>query len=428
MRQSRLLSSSSLLSCLLLFVATSAHAQYKPNLSRLVIVGDSLSAGVQNFSLLDVQQPNGYASVLANQAGVKLTLPLVPFPGAPKVLQLTSLNPLTIAPIAGTLPEVPRDNPCTQPTNLAVPGVTVDQALTLTPGPISPTDPVQGWANIVLGFPNPFGYEAGCPGTAGAPQTMVQQAVALHPTAIIEWLGNNDALVPALVGQLSELTPVPSFALYYDQVLDQLSTTKAPIITALVPDVTKVPYFTPLSTIAAETHIPVAIVAAKLGLNPGDLLRPTAAPLVAAILSGQMSGPLPSACPAPPLELPTPTVPCVLTVAQQLQVKATIDLYNIIIYAESIAHGAIVVDSHTLVDQLASTGYWADGKTLTTGFLGGLFSLDGIHPTNTGYGIIANAFISVMNQQWGTHIQPANINQIAASDPLVPPIKVPTMP
>jgi len=42
------------------------------NLSRLVIVGDSLSAGVQNFSLLDSQQIHGYARVLADQAGVPL--------------------------------------------------------------------------------------------------------------------------------------------------------------------------------------------------------------------------------------------------------------------------------------------------------------------------------------------------------------------
>jgi len=41
------------------------------NLSRLVVVGDSLSAGVQNFSLLDSQQPHGYASVIARHYGAK---------------------------------------------------------------------------------------------------------------------------------------------------------------------------------------------------------------------------------------------------------------------------------------------------------------------------------------------------------------------
>jgi hypothetical protein len=53
---------------------------------------------------------------------------------------------------------------------------------------------------------------------------------------------------------------------------------------------------------------------------------------------------------------------------------------------------------------------------LTTDFLGGLFSLDGIHPTNTEYGIIANDFIDAMNQSLRTGIPDADI---AASDPLV---------
>src|SRR5215470_5309421 len=37
-------------------------------LSRLVVVGDSLSAGYQNGSLLDSQQVNGYANLIASQA------------------------------------------------------------------------------------------------------------------------------------------------------------------------------------------------------------------------------------------------------------------------------------------------------------------------------------------------------------------------
>src|ERR1700744_2715624 len=100
----------------------------KADLSRLVIVGDSLSAGVQNFSLLDSQQPNGYAALIAAQARVSLTLPLIPFPGAPNVLQLSSLGPPpVIQPAPGTLPPMPRDNPTTQPTNLSIPGITVEQ-------------------------------------------------------------------------------------------------------------------------------------------------------------------------------------------------------------------------------------------------------------------------------------------------------------
>src|SRR5436309_723666 len=87
----------------LLFFSTFVVAQSRVDLSKLVVVGDSLSAGVENLSLLDTQQVHGYASVIADQANVPLILPLIQFPGAPNKLALTSLNPPQIAPIAGSL-------------------------------------------------------------------------------------------------------------------------------------------------------------------------------------------------------------------------------------------------------------------------------------------------------------------------------------
>ena len=68
-----------------------ASAQRKADLSRLVVLGDSLSAGYQNGSLLSTQQVHGYGNLLAEQAGVTLSLPLIAPPGIPNVLVL--LNP-----------------------------------------------------------------------------------------------------------------------------------------------------------------------------------------------------------------------------------------------------------------------------------------------------------------------------------------------
>jgi hypothetical protein len=422
----------SMLSCALLCGSFSAQSGWAADLSRLVVVGDSISAGVENFSLEQDQQIHGYASVIATQAAtqanVQLTLPLVPFPGAPNTLQLTSLNPITVTQVSGSLPPIPRVNPCDQPTNVSVPGVTLDQALTMVPTANTSGSPVQDWANIVLGFPNPFGIGAGlCAGPASAPQTEVQQAVALKPTAIITWLGNNDVLVPAMIGALNMLTPLNTFTISYGKLLDTLGQTKAPILTATIPDVTKVPFFTPLTVLAARVNLSVNTVADKLGLDSNDLLRPTAVPIATAILQGQQQGPLPTTCPAPvALQALTPNVPCVLKAGDAAYIRGTVGIFNVIIFAQSLAHGATVVDIHGLVDKLAQNGYTtAAGKTLTTGFLGGLISLDGVHPTNTGYGIIANTFIDTMNRWWGTAIPHADIDKIAATDPLVAPFPPP---
>ena len=57
-----------------------------------------------------------------------------------------------------------------------------------------------------------------------------------------------------------------------------------------------------------------------------------------------------------------------------------------------------------------------DGIPFTTTFVtGGLFSLDGVHPTSRGYGIVANEFIKVINTKWGTSIPLVNVSQIPGS-------------
>src|SRR5215831_3947442 len=80
----------------------------KANLSRLVVVGDSLSAGFQNFSLLESQQVHSYANLLATQADTPMVLPLVKEPGVPNVLEITSMSPLTIEPV--NAPSFPYNN------------------------------------------------------------------------------------------------------------------------------------------------------------------------------------------------------------------------------------------------------------------------------------------------------------------------------
>jgi GDSL-like Lipase/Acylhydrolase len=380
----------------------------RPGPPRLVVVGDSLSAGVQNFSLWEMQQPNGFASIIAKQAGWPLTLPLVPFPGAPNVLHVVSLGPpVDIEPEMGTLPLPPRIKPGVQPTNIAVPGLTVATALTLRPS-FTASDAQTQWATIVLGFPNL---------TRGA-TTEIELAQKLKPNVVIEWLGNNDALVPALAGQINALTPVNQFALSYEQVLDRLWITGAKLITATIPDVTEIAFFTSAQSIARQTHLPLDYVTAALGIGPNDYVRPSAQTLIPDILLGLKPGPLPAMCDAPLPDLGVDKLPCVLTAAEAQTVRSAVNCYNGIIKTETALHGGVVVDIHALVDRIYSSGYSLGNQTLTADFFGGLFSLDGIHPTNTGYAVIANEFIKAMNTGLKLNIPAADVAAIFAQDPL----------
>jgi hypothetical protein len=394
------------------FACVPLHAQDRnsPPLDRFVVIGDSLSAGVQNFSLLDTQQPRGYASIIARQAGWPLTLPLVPYPGIPNVLQVVSLGPpVSIEPAPGTVP-FPRIDPFIQPTNIAVPGLTVGTALSLRPSATA-TDPETQWATVVLGFPSFY---------QGKAPTEIELANSLKPTTLIEWIGNNDALVPALSGQISALPPSDTFRAAYKQILDSLSLNGVRLITATVPDVTEVAYFTSVQSIALQAGQPVEAVAELLGVGVDDSVRPSAQTFVDQILTLQKPGPLPHDCPAPLPDLGVTTLPCVLTAADAQTVRAAVQCYNQAIVEETQAHGGIVVDIHALVDQVYSNGYRIPGTNtvLTTDFFGGLFSLDGIHPTATGYAVIANEFIKTMDAGFHLKIPEASVLANYLTDPL----------
>ena len=159
--------------------------------SKTIFVGDSLTAGFQNGSLLDTQQPHGWAPLVAAQAKFSITQPLIAPPGAPAVLQLVSVGPPPVVqPVPGTTPG--RDNPTVQPTDLAVPGHTLHDLIYY--GPTLGTSPEDLITDLVLAFP------------LGNTKTQAQEAVALRPTTLFVWIGNNDALAADDAGMPSAMT------------------------------------------------------------------------------------------------------------------------------------------------------------------------------------------------------------------------------
>jgi len=364
---------------------------HKADLSRMIVVGDSLSAGFQNDSLLDTQQPHGWASVLAAQANVPLVLPLIAPPGIPNVLELITGGPLPVIEPAPGPASLGRDDPYVQATDLAVPGAELQDALTTRP-----SLPIDDLTDLVVGLPGLY---------QGVSRSQVEWAEALEPTTIFVWIGNNDILGAATEANPSAATSLNSFSSNYAKLLNQLSATGATLVVANIPDVTVVPYFTPASAIEQEIGLPPFLTWLILGIGPDDYVLPAGVALIPSILANPSLGPLPSRD--------------VLRAAQVVQVRALIAAYNLIIAVGAIEHGAVLVDVHSLANQIRSQGVKANGLRLTNQYLGGLFSLDGIHPTNTGYAVIANQFIATLNQARGTSIPLVDINQVASGDPLV---------
>lgn len=400
-----------LLVCSVLLAATAtAEDEQRP---LFVAVGDSLAAGFQNFSLVESQQKTSFANLISLQAQEKpLSLPLMTQPGFPtpmslKRTPLTSLEAFVACakalPFGSTeLCEAPKIFPQAPPparldfvapvTNFAVPGMTVQQALTKVPLPPTSENAVDVMTFFILGPP---------PLRTG---TQVDQAIALNPLNVLLWIGANDVLMAGLSGDFSQLTRIDRFYSSYRSLMQKLASTDANLIVANIPDVTAIPYFMPAETLAAQSGRTIGQVTARLGIDRRDFLRPAAVAIAVDILDGKRSGRLPATCPATVPGLPFATTPCVLKFAEAAVLRAAVLAFNLVILERAIAHRATLVDMYSLINRLKANGYVANRKKLTMEYLGGFFSLDALHPNSTGHAIIANEWIKTMNARLGMNI------------------------
>ena len=383
-------------SILALFLVTLAPAPghagrffKKADFTKVVFIGDSLTAGYQNGGLGEAGQLAGYANLLARQARFDIPLPLISEPGIPAKLRLISIDPLDIERATGMGTRI---NPYEQATDLAVPGHTVYDALYRVP---TPDDPM---TSVVLGYPGLL---------SGIAMSQVEWAEALQPTFVFVWIGNNDVLGYATSGGTQPYTPIENFEDDYQELLDRLEATGADLVIANIPDVTSIAFFLTAQEVAARVGMDLSVIGPMLGIESGDLVTIEALPLIGQILSGEM-----------PPGLPDDMVLDAEEIAISIE---SVEEVNRIIAREAYRRNIPLVNINALFRRLALFGVPFKGKLLTTKFLGGLFSLDGVHPTDTGYAVTANEFIKTLNFRYHKRIKKIGIRRIADQDPLVIP-------
>jgi lysophospholipase L1-like esterase len=383
---------------------TQKQAANAGNFSKTYFLGDSLTAGYQSSSLIDTSQPNGWPPLVAQQEKFSIALPLIASPGAPNQLTLVHLaNPPLLSTI-GQLPGVTsgRDNFAIQPTDVAVPGATTDDVLNTLPL-LNPTTGQQTLNQLILGYPG-FGF--------GVVRSQAQQAVAANPTTIFLWAGNNEALTGIFAGNPSAMIPLATFTTQYQNLITYLTTnSSAHLVIGNIPDVTAVAYLQSatvlLGFLSQQTGAPISVLSTVLGIQPGDLVSLPGVQQVAGILGGTAKGPIASVN--------------ILHAADIPILQANVAAYNKVIASNAQAAGATLVDVNALFLKITASGLTVNGVTGNAGFLGGVFSLDGIHPTNTAYATLANFFIDTMNTAFKQTTPDVNLAPIAAADPLFPP-------
>ena len=390
-----------------LSITAALYGEKKPDFSRFVVAGDSLSAGYQNSQLIESGQVHGYANVIATQADVSLHLPLLHFPGYPQIS--IDQNYAVVTGLSQTPFDALRNKP--QTLDFAVPGFTVGALVGLPPfcNP-DPLNPIAVMAAEILN-----------PKCSTNPPTELEKAAALKPTTAILWIGSNDALFSILFGGPPtplEDSATPGFRTLYHAAASKMASVSGHLVVANIPDVTRTAYLTSVPKLAAILGQSVLGVETVLGLQQDDMVTPYAFQAILAM--GKSFTYLPDSAPPAPGASP---VPIVIRKDTLSDIRDAVIAYNAVIAHEAADNRATLVDIYSLINDLAAHGAWVDGQKLTTGFMGGLFSLDGVHPTNTGYAIIANEFIKTMNSFLRTNIPLADVVKVSQHDPLIfPPI------
>lgn len=361
--------------------ATTAGAQ--TNFTSYVALGDGLSAGFTNASLVEPHQRISFPALIARQAAVAaFEQPLVADPGLPPELVLMSLIPPVVGQKAAT-PGAPLRFDLARPyNNLGIPGSTVGDLLTRT------TD-AGGFHDLVL----------------RGRGTALLQGLSLRPTTLTLWTGTADVQSAVVGGRAVEgvtLTPVSAFRASLQSVVNAVKASGAFAVAANIPDVTALPYATTIRPIVVNpnTGAPVMVDGQTV-----PLLGPTG-PLPSNSLVTLAASPLllrgvgiPSSAGGTGQPLPDAVI---LDLAEASAIRERVVQLNQAISDICQAAGIPVLDLNAFFARVVSEGIVIGGVTLRSNFLtGGIFGYDGVSPTDLGSALIANEWIRLINERGG---------------------------
>lgn len=424
----------------------------------LVSIGNSLTAGYQQGSLYKSSQDYSFGNLIAQQVHTTYEQPLVSDPGMHNTgptdgrMEVTSLDPFAFK--INTASGTPLNADYPKPyNNMGIPGIVLVDVLQTTTSPSQWSGP-NVFINLVLRN-----------GSSQTPTTPIQQALSLKPTFVLGWIGNNDILGYATTGGTLPSTPVPTFTFLYGQFAGAIALSGAKAALANIPDVSAIPFFTTVGPKLAVGAPWGAIAAGQAGLRQLGLPLDATGDIIFESDNGSNFGMFPSKIgftdsasvksltvlftlkagsftsllgdttgafyAATGIPVPagyntstpfgfSPVNPFpgsfVLDQGEIAEVKSVTAGYNAAIAAQAAQFGFALVDIHSFFDNVAANGYSTNGLNFSNTYVtGGMFGLDGVHPTTQGYGVIANQFIKAINSTYNASIPEVNVSTLPGS-------------
>jgi len=414
------------------------------NFSKFVTIGNSLTAGYQSAALFESAQMYSYGNLIADHMNTLFAQPLYSDPGTGGRMEVVSLDPFvsTFNPNVGAPTNLDYPAPYN---NLGVPGALLFDVL-------NATNKDNCASALFAGKPNPM-FDLVLRNSVLNLGTQLQQATVLDPSLVTLWIGNNDVLGFATSGGTSPTSPtdVPTFTVLYNLAAGALASLNANVVVANLPDVTTIPFFTTVGPTMALS-IPWGVLA---GLGaPGVIYQQhgqtigTGVADSLTLLTGGVMVTLPGGSYAALIGTPTGqyytdnnlSIPPGIDITQPFGVHpqnpwpdaltldpdeiltaqtATTEFNNVILAAAN-NFGFGLADMNARMNQIRANDF--TGGTEINGVIfktlyvtGGLFSLDGVHPSNQGQAVMGNEFIAAINAKFGANIPLIDVSSIPGS-------------
>jgi GDSL-like Lipase/Acylhydrolase len=274
--------------------------------------------------------------------------------------------------------------------------------------------------------------------------SQLDQAIELDPEIISFWIGGNDVISAALHGgDLNRITPKEEFdAEYRDSLTKLRNNTSASIVVANIPDVVDIPFvnffdgifrtipalginipvpvlydqnFQPidfgdglfLPILTNESHVVHLLLSSRgpyrnhgIGIPDANSLLDLGFTMSEAddlVIEIENHGLIPSGMPF--------NGEFTLTASEDETIQNTVAGFNESISDIAFELNVPVVNANDLLSRINNQG--VDGFTgefVLVDNVNTAFSLDGVHPNNAGYALIANEFIKVMNNSFGVNL------------------------
>ncbi len=338
----------------------------------LLGLGDSISEGVQSADSSIRTQPNIYLKLIAKKMRTAFPLPLIKS---------------GLRGVVGDVAHRSRLIPSLESLNLAVSGADVGSLLR-DRADAGLESEINSETDLVL-FPR-IGSQ-------------IEIAETYQPLYTLCWIGNNDVLGAALAFDhldASQMTSIEQFTTDFTEITERLARRGGNVVFANIPSITRIGFLVDRKDLTkflgSDYGLPegsyttiVAMFLLKLGFDDGSILQD----------------------------------PHYVLDAEEIQLmKERIQAFNEIIEETASSKGMPVVDMHAVFEDAATNPKVIANIPITPKFLGGIFSLDGVHPSNTTHALAANAFIDKINSSFGANIPliaRSELEKICLADPFV---------